>query len=76
VPLYRAGEAGSLVRNLGIRKDVEDIDRRSFTLSRRDTDFEDCRGWSVDGMVASISCEEQLTMYFYGRQLCWILGRD
>ena len=66
MPLYRAGEAGSLVKNLGIRKEVEDIDRRSFTLSRRDADF-DCWRASVD-MVASKSCEERLCMYFYGTQ--------
>lgn len=67
-PLYRAGEAGSLVKNLGIRKDVPESERRSLTLSRRD-DFEGCNVSAVD-MVAT---SRRGTMdRFYGTQLLWV----
>ena len=39
VPVYRAGEAGSLDRNFGRRSDVEGESNLSLTLSRREVCF-------------------------------------
>lgn len=39
VPVYRAGEAGSLDMNLGSRNDVEGDNNLSLTLSRKEVDL-------------------------------------
>ena len=39
LPVYRAGEAGSLDMNLGRRRDVEGDSSLSLTLSRNEVDF-------------------------------------